>query len=85
VPSKADNQSRHAVEAFASLNLNGNGSTSEHSDEEVRETVDGEVRMNAGRVNGNANGHTNGGANGHTNGHVNGNSNGNGNGCCGRS
>lgn len=67
------------------MNLNGNGSTSEHSDEEVRETVDGEVRMNAGRVNGNANGQANGHVNGHTNGLVNGQANGNGNGCCGRS
>lgn len=80
VPSKADSQSRHAVEAFAALNINGNiNGHSEHgSDEEVRETVDGEVRMNAQRLNGNANGHVNG--NGTANGHVNGN----GNQCCSR-
>jgi hypothetical protein len=81
VPSKADAQSRHAVEAFASLNINGNGNghPSEHgSDEEIRETVNGEVRMNAERVNGNVNGHANG--NGNVNGHVNGN----GNQCCSR-
>lgn len=67
VPSKADSQSRHAVEAFGKMNLNGNGhangnssSGSEHSDDEVRETVNGEVRMGADRVNGHANGNGNG-------------------------
>lgn len=63
VPSKADAQSRHATEAFGSLSINGNGNKhpSEHgSDEEVRETVNGEVRMNAGRVNGNIDNYVNG-------------------------
>jgi hypothetical protein len=40
--------------------------------------VNGEVRMNAERVNGNANGQMNG------NGNVNGHANGNGNQCCSR-
>lgn len=77
MPSKADARSRHAVEAFASLNLNGNGNghASEHgSDEEARETVNGEVIISASRVNGNANGHLNG----------NGQVNGSGSQCCSR-
>jgi hypothetical protein len=80
VPSKADSQSRHAVEAFSALNISGNGNgPSEHgSDEEVRETVNGEVRMKAERVNGNTNGQMNG------NGNANGHANGNGNQCCSR-
>lgn len=57
MPSKADSQSRHAIEAFGNLDLNGNGHVNGHaSDEEVRETVNGEVRMGAGRVNGCCNG-----------------------------
>lgn len=53
VPSKADSQSRHAVEAFGNLSINGQANGNGHaSDEEVRETVNGEVRMGAGRVNG---------------------------------
>jgi len=51
----ADQHSGHATEAFASLSVNVNGDrhTSEHgSDDQVRETINGEVSMDADRVNG---------------------------------